>query len=1177
MATPQVHSLLNVYGGDTPHDLTQLLGTHASASIFDGGVAQIAPLNVTLTSNQPFISTGGLPIAVDQPFTTIVGAIDRILLPLSIAAGNGADTIVSLYADSGGLPSGVPLATTFVPASALSSTSTEVVSAPLQVTGLLAASKYHVVISLAGLPDSSNAVQIVLTGMVAGYSPALLPSMIKTDTGSWGNAAGLYFNIGLYLTGSTARLAHFIDDARAYSSFAYDAYGKLVQVATCTPTTINKLLANTSFFGGVVQGSTAGWTPAGCTAAVVASAAPPLGPHSASGQVYPAYNGQQCNYVLNLTSSGSGDISATSIDTLTVLAGVSYTVFAFITSARSTKVAITWLNVAGGTISTSTGSTVATGTWVQPFCSDVAPAGAVTAKIVITVVGTAGGEVSNVSAASFAVTSAKSLTYFAPGAGPGVQSSMNALQYAADGTLAAIVLGTAGTANLTPVGPLPPPTTVPNVPTGLFLVNTTTTTTAGQILSSVTMAWNNNPAADQVTGYDLQYRLPGASTFTVLSTSAATVNQVVGALTIGTTYAFSVRANNTIGPSNYSAEIAVITSGLTMTTVAPGVPTGLAAISSAIDSPAGQQATTANEVMGWALNPATDGVTSYDVQWRVPAGTVYTTQSVTINQVTFSHLNTGSTYDYSVRANNKIGASAWSTEVPAVATGTAVTASGPGTPTTFAVSGGLENIAQTNDAYVLATWDASTTADAVTVWQLQWRDITKDGTHYYTTNSGINAVKVGNLIPTHQYGFSVRAKNATNIWSSYCTELPITVAANTTPPATVTGVTSVHTPLGALVKWNANPEGDIQAYEVQVSVAGAGYVDAASAVQGTALYYVAPQGSTLATTLVFQVKAFNWNGTYSTSWAASSSVTVAGVVMDTLLAGTITVYGILAVGGGLTSSTAVPPSSGNPARFELDGNGLRYYDGTSNDYGLGANGQRANLNKSGSLTLSGTLVASLVQGTAGGVGGSGARMWADFGTPSAGTAPLLNVRDAGGYDRLQFGNLTASGGGLSPAQYGVRVNDASGTPIFDTIGLMQAAILRVSTGWHNTSLAAPATTDLTYDSGTAYGMFSVSRAVTVIGFGAFTAILNPTATACGAYAQATIVNVSTSAVVSSGALAYMEETYSSTGHSFGSVPMFLTQVALPAGSYQVHVHVTTDGNGSFPDAHAFFSLLQLGG
>src|ERR1035437_10089070 len=117
MATPQVHSLLNVYGGDTPHDLTQLLGTQASASIFDGGVAQIAPLNVTVTSNQPFISTGGLPIAVDQPFTTIVGAIDRILLPLSIAAGNGADTIVPLYADSGGLPSGVPLATTFVPAS----------------------------------------------------------------------------------------------------------------------------------------------------------------------------------------------------------------------------------------------------------------------------------------------------------------------------------------------------------------------------------------------------------------------------------------------------------------------------------------------------------------------------------------------------------------------------------------------------------------------------------------------------------------------------------------------------------------------------------------------------------------------------------------------------------------------------------------------------------------------------------------------------------------------------------------------------------------------------------------------------------------------------------------------------------------------------------------------------
>jgi hypothetical protein len=51
-----------------------------------------------------------------------------------------------------------------------------------------------------------------------------------------------------------------------------------------------------------------------------------------------------------------------------------------------------------------------------------------------------------------------------------------------------------------------------------------------------------------------------------------------------------------------------------------------------------------------------------------------------------------------------------------------------------------------------------------------------------------------------------------------------------------------------------------------------------------------------------------------------------------------------------------------------------------------------------------------------------------------GVAPRGSITDANGIVRAEFGNLAASG--VSPAQYGFRASDASGTPIFDSLGLI---------------------------------------------------------------------------------------------------------------------------------------------
>jgi hypothetical protein len=58
-----------------------------------------------------------------------------------------------------------------------------------------------------------------------------------------------------------------------------------------------------------------------------------------------------------------------------------------------------------------------------------------------------------------------------------------------------------------------------------------------------------------------------------------------------------------------------------------------------------------------------------------------------------------------------------------------------------------------------------------------------------------------------------------------------------------------------------------------------------------------------------------------------------------------------------------------------------------------------------------------------------------------GAAPRLSVTDANKVVRAEIGNLAANG--ISPAQFGFRANNASGTPIFDSLGLIGVANLLV--------------------------------------------------------------------------------------------------------------------------------------
>lgn len=121
MPTPVARSPLNVYEGISPDDLNQLLGTHAPVVIYDNITALIGAA-LPAAANPPefqyfqqLVSPTGSPISVDQPITMTGTILDRVELPVSVLSGVGQDVLVGLYADSGGVPTGLPLAQTYVP------------------------------------------------------------------------------------------------------------------------------------------------------------------------------------------------------------------------------------------------------------------------------------------------------------------------------------------------------------------------------------------------------------------------------------------------------------------------------------------------------------------------------------------------------------------------------------------------------------------------------------------------------------------------------------------------------------------------------------------------------------------------------------------------------------------------------------------------------------------------------------------------------------------------------------------------------------------------------------------------------------------------------------------------------------------------------------------------------
>ncbi len=258
---------------------------------------------------------------------------------------------------------------------------------------------------------------------------------------------------------------------------------------------------------------------------------------------------------------------------------------------------------------------------------------------------------------------------------------------------------------------------VPNTGTATCTTPTGMTTSAiGN--NSATFNWT---AVSGATGYNVQYRIIGTTTWSTGSTN--TNSFVATSLTAGSNYEWQVQ---TVCSATSTSAFTVSTNFTT--TGGCATPTGLSV----------SNITNTSATLGWT---AVSGANSYTLGWKLSSSPTYTTVSVTTgNSYALGSLTQGTKYDFEVQAVCTAGSSGESL-VDSFTTTAPCTA-----PTNL-------NVSTITSTSASLGWTAVGSASSYT---LQWRDST---TAAFTTVTGVasNSYALSGLTANHKYYFQVES------------------------------------------------------------------------------------------------------------------------------------------------------------------------------------------------------------------------------------------------------------------------------------------------------------------------------------------------------------------------------------------------------------------------------------
>ena len=325
-----------------------------------------------------------------------------------------------------------------------------------------------------------------------------------------------------------------------------------------------------------------------------------------------------------------------------------------------------------------------------------------------------------------------------------------------------------------------------------------------QSASQIDLTWTepaNNGAA--ISGYDVEYRLASALTWTDASHTGTTRSDSITGLTRAQSYQFRVRAKNSVGAGGWSNVVTAST--MAERPSAPSAPT--------LSSRARNSLTVA-----WTA-PAANGaaITDYDVRYKRTNADDWTAWSHdgTGRSATITGLTNGASYEVQVRATNAIGDSAWSASL------TATPAAAPEAPD-------RPTLSRRTGTSLTVGWTApAANGAAITDYDVRHRRIGAtnwtDANHAGTGRSAT----ISSLARGVSYEVQVRAENAegNGMWSPSLNATTLNVPNQPARPTL-----SSRTTTSLTVAWTApaNNGAAITDYDVQYRAGSTGSWTAAS-------------------------------------------------------------------------------------------------------------------------------------------------------------------------------------------------------------------------------------------------------------------------------------------------------------------------------------------------------------
>ena len=186
-------------------------------------------------------------------------------------------------------------------------------------------------------------------------------------------------------------------------------------------------------------------------------------------------------------------------------------------------------------------------------------------------------------------------------------------------------------------------------------------------------------------------------------------------------------------------------------------------------------------------------------------------------------------------------------------------------------------------AFVTLTWNEiiSATFDH---YQIRFKKSTY--TYYQYIDSKTNTITIDNLSPNVLYNFGISSVNKYGTSSAFSTDISTTTATNSTPPATVTGLTTMAGIQYVIATWTSNTESDIASYNIYRHTANNSAL--AVLIGNSFTNYFIDGGLTGGTPYYYWIKAVNTSGILSTSFSTVSTATPRNIITSDIGAGQIT-------------------------------------------------------------------------------------------------------------------------------------------------------------------------------------------------------------------------------------------------------------------------------------------------